>query len=132
MTFQVIAEIGRRRDSFSGTDALPMGVITEAEVLVSSGLYPTMCAEGDRLANDRFFDSVSHAGYELVVVLLDVPDEIAQARRDERGSSQNPSWIKGRVTKTQRLASRWAKHTLDGREPVDILAEQLRPILEGR
>ncbi len=101
-------EIGRRRPGgFSGTDALPMSVINQAEPYVrgkaatETGL---LLAEGARLANKRFLGAAVAAGWQVHLVHLTDP-EVAAARREARGSNQNPSWVRGAATRAANLAA---------------------------
>jgi hypothetical protein len=90
-----------------GTDALPMNVITTAV----EALRPlreadmTIYGEGDRLANMRFFQTALTHGFDLRVAWLDTRESVAAARRVDRGTNQNASWVRGRRTKVLRLAA---------------------------
>lgn len=127
------AQLGVARERFGGTDALAMNAQPAvvawllADVVNGSVGMPAIIAEGDRLANSKFFEAVSHA-FALRVVLLDTPDDVAAARRAARGSSQSDTWIKGRQTKVANLAAKWVapEDRLDGRRSVEELAAQLR------
>lgn len=118
-------ELGVRRASFSGTDAYALNVMPRAVAALPSLLasVPVVLAEGDRLASPRFLDV---AGPDLRLVHIDVPEDVAAARRAARGSNQSPSWLAGRRTKVGRLADRYAGHPgfvrLDGTAPVSDLA----------
>lgn len=108
-TGQVAAvELGRRRPGgFSGTDALPMAVITAAERHIRSGLAaaecPLMLAEGARLANRRFLGAAVEAGWQVHLAYL-FGEVAAEMRRTARGSTQNPVWLAGAATRARRLA----------------------------
>lgn len=108
-TGQVAAvELGRRRPGgFSGTDALPMAVITAAELHLRSGLAgaecPLMLAEGARLANRRFLSAAVAAGWHVDLAYL-FGELAAELRRTARGSTQSPSWVVGAATRARRLA----------------------------
>lgn len=112
------AEIGRTRDSFSGTDALAMDIINKAEQWVATKPYRRLFAEGDRLANERFFNFVIAAGYELRVCWLAASLETVEERRAARstrlGKAQNAGWVKGRETKAERLAELYNAALIDG------------------
>lgn len=110
-------QLGTLRDDFGGTDALALGVQPAAEKFVRGLRVDSLVAEGDRLANDKFFAALVEAGWELQVVWLDVPDELAAQRRAERGSKQNAAWVKGRQTKVLRLAEAWKAVRVDGTQP---------------
>lgn len=125
-------QLGAVRESFSGTDAMAMNV----QPSVLKWLMPMnyfysglpVIAEGDRLANAAFFNQVVANGVNLSVLLMDCPEEEAVRRRAARGSNQNPSWLKGRVTKVQRLSDSFVlpKNRLDATLPVAELALQVK------
>ncbi len=119
-----LVQLGRERADFSGTDSLSMSVMPKAIAALEAGAWPRIVAEGDRLASAKYFQAAEDAGYSLVVVLLEAPEEVCAERRAERGSAQDPSWMAGRRTKVARLAE-WVTLWLDAREPVELLAEQL-------
>jgi hypothetical protein len=104
------AHLGRHRPPFGGTDALSMSIQPKALAWLAGGPAPMVVAEGDRLANRRFFDTVRLVGVDLLVVLLDTPSQVAAGRRAARAGTQNASWVQGRITKTARLAD--AYHAL--------------------
>ncbi len=126
-------QIGAMRDTFGGTDALPLNVQPVVTDWLKTCPYDTILAEGDRLANARFFEAVRAMGWVLTVAYLWTPDDMAAWRRQQRGSAQNPAWVKGRITKVRRLAYTYATAdwTLDGGLPTDALACQLQthPVL---
>lgn len=112
-----VVELGKRRDNgFSGTDALGMTVITQADPFVRDPDFFTpnnLLAEGDRLAVNRFFEALEAGGWELVVGWLSTPRELAAERRRERAERlglelQSPTFIKGRISKVERLADAWS------------------------
>lgn len=119
---------GVARERFGGTDALSMNVMPKAVEWVRTTPAPYIVGEGDRLASPRFFAAAEEAGYTLAVVYLVCPDGLADRRRRERGSRQDPRWLKGRATKVQRLADRYAAHTLDCAEHPTTLARRLREL----
>lgn len=120
-------QLGCEREAFGGTDALAMNVQPLVEAWLRQAPYEAIVAEGDRLANDRFFNAVEAAGWPLTVAWLATPEEHAAQRRRARGSAQNESWLRGRITKVNRLAGRWATPLwmLDGALPLDLLVAQL-------
>jgi hypothetical protein len=124
------AELGRKRASFSGTDALAMDIIDKAIGWVKTRPYTRLFAEGDRLANSRFFVAVKAAGYELTVVYLAVPqgalDERRKARATQVGKEQNAVWVKGRDSKTATLAQLFNAPRIDGTLTSAEVATQLR------
>ena len=106
--------LGWLRPNFGGTDTLGNAAIVSIEPwlpkVAESNLYSILYGEGDRLANDRFFNLCKSIG-EFHLFYLDTDPEIAKLRRYERslatGKEQNPSWVKGRATKHKNLAERW-------------------------
>ncbi len=133
--FGDVSMLGDARAGNPGTDSLEL----QAQPWVIDWLErcptPYVYGEGDRLANDKFFNAVQAAGWTLTVAFLSVPEWEAAARRDSRGSRQNSSWVKGRETKAMRLVERWVslEWVLDGlSSPADIVARlPQHPVLEA-
>jgi len=101
-----VLEIGRRRHEFSGTDALAMNVQPYVQKFVE-GIKPRLLlAEGDRLANAKFFDHLIAIGYDLRIYLI-AGRQRAAMQRELRGSKQDETWLKGRYTKVVRLQERY-------------------------
>ena len=125
-----VCQLGRLRDDFSGTDALSMSVQPIVEEWLRTHQVPTIVAEGDRLANGKFFASAQMAGYKLELVYLSASYPVLESRRRERGSSQNPAWLAGRRSKVQRLVAAWKPtHYIDGERSVDQVAQALRNVI---
>ncbi len=127
-----VTELGAREPGrFGGTDALSMSAIVQAEAWVTDGSWPAgslLMAEGDRLACDRFFNALLAGGWQLRIAHLDVPPEVAAARREARGSAQDPAWVRGRRTKVANLLDRWEGdrlYRLDGEKDPYTLAREL-------
>lgn len=98
------AELGVRRDSFSGTDALGMAVNPDAIEWVSSeSHYGLVLGEGARLANARFLLAAVMAGFTVHLVYVAADPGVLAVRRAKRGSSQNASWVKGAETRARRI-----------------------------
>lgn len=137
----VAAEIGKRRELFSGTDALASSVIDKAAPWIASQPYPLVLAEGARLANKRFLEAAMAGGYHVTLVLLDHPDaEKWRAKRSkEIGKVQNEGWVKGRLSASRNLAT-WAVNSkLAGKDievavghPDAVATLLLQPILDAR
>jgi GTPase SAR1 family protein len=136
-----VVELGKRRESFSGTDAYAMNVQPMVEQWLE-GVRPRMVmAEGDRLANGKFFQRLVDLGYDLTVYHLYGPEQ-AEIRRSERGSHQDPTWLKGRVSKVEKLNFQWlawhlpADLTPSGivelmKDPVSTTLRQARPKVDA-
>lgn len=125
-------ELGRRREAFSGTDALPMNVVVKAEEYMWRGAraYSLILAEGDRLACHRFLTAAAAAGWDVTLVHLDAPAPVLDQRCRERGSTQNAGWRAGRETKAINLFNRMTALgmrtlRLDATAPTDSLATYL-------
>lgn len=123
-------ELGRRRDAFSGTDALGMSVNPRAIEWIGRRPARLVLAEGDRLANTKFLSAARAAGYDVTLVCLDADPATLAARADARGSRQSPAWVRGRVTKAARLAETadaagWRLIRLDATETPSRLAARL-------
>lgn len=107
-----VAELGARRDAFSGTDALSMSVQPKAEEWLHGTNVSHVLAEGDRLANGKFFTAAIAAGWELRIAYLAVSRELAAYRRQARAAElgvqlQSDAWLKGRLSKVERLCMEW-------------------------
>jgi hypothetical protein len=106
-------EIGRQRDQFSGTDALPSNCIDDATAYFATGQAareaPLILAEGSRLAVRRFLVSAVDTGWRVQLLHLH-GEELAAERRAARARwlrrpEQNPAWVKGRRTGCLNLAT---------------------------
>lgn len=101
---QIVAvELGKRRGTFSGTDALAMNAITRAEQLLRETLAPVVLGEGARLGNRRFLEHAVGLGYEVTLYHLTTPH--AEKQRGERGAEQTESWVKGARTRAANIAA---------------------------
>jgi ABC-type dipeptide/oligopeptide/nickel transport system ATPase component len=104
--------LGWLRPNFGGTDTLGNAAIVSIEPWLPTitDSYEILYGEGDRLANDRFFN-LCRANGDFHLFYLDTDPEIAKLRRYERslatGKEQNPTWVKGRSTKHKNLAAKW-------------------------
>ena len=126
-------QLGEMRDGRSGTDALPYNVQPTVVSFMAKDLtvnhsQGAVVGEGDRLANTNFFRQLIYAGWEVDLVLIHVPVEVARRRCFKRRSTQAESWWQGRVTKTVKLAQRWKRFltVVDGTKSTDEVAAHLR------
>lgn len=101
-----VAEIGRQRGDFSGTDALASSIIDKAVPWIATRPYTMLLAEGARLGNKRFLQAAIDTGYRVLLVVLDHPDaeKWREARSWKIGQFQNAAWVKGRLTASLNLA----------------------------
>jgi hypothetical protein len=126
----VVAAGHYRGETFDGADTVPYSGAREAlmywrEVLLGR-------ARLTLLDGDRFSDAGSLAfiracpGVRACVVLLTLPEGVGAARRLARGSHQNETWIRGRVTKAQRFADMLDDRlVLDANRPPEDLADEV-------
>lgn len=121
-------QLGMDRETFGGTDALPMNVNPTAIQFLHETEAPALIAEGDRLANGPFFLAAVEAGWHLTIAYIHVSEQTAQARRKSRGTAQNEAWTAGRYTKVRNLAVEWKRCVwkIDGRRPPEDIAARLQ------
>jgi hypothetical protein len=100
-------ELGRRRGTFSGTDALGMAVMPHAvDWLVNTRSLPALVfGEGARLGTLAFLRLLDErVDHRLTVVHLTADPDGLKVRRAERGSNQDPSWMRGAETRAANAA----------------------------
>lgn len=126
-----IAEIGRQRGDFSGTDALASAIIDKAVPWIKTRPYPLLLGEGARLGNKRFLEAAIETGYRVILVLLDHPDveEWHKARSARIGRFQNAAWVKGRLTASINLADNPPEGTVVWRGHPDDVYEGLAEMI---
>lgn len=70
---------------------------------------PITILDGDRLSNagvwEYFVSKEPITGAQTRILLLDADDETLDARRRLRRSNQNPTWLKGRASKSRNFAA---------------------------
>ena len=133
--------LGRKRDVFSGTDTLSFTALKFMNGLYSAwdslGKFNCVVAEGDRLANGKFFDVAKKNGdLHLLSLELDelVRNERSEARAKENNLEiQNYEWVKSRITKHQKLAKQYGAYRIDctgkGRDKIFVeIAENFSKI----
>ena len=117
-------------EAFDGTDRLSMSCYSDLEkaALYFASKYPdySVLWEGDRLTRNRWITALKEVGAFIRVFCLVADPEVTQARREGRGSTQNESWIKGRISTSHRLAE------MTGAEVVDMTSGQSGPELAER
>lgn len=127
------AEVGRRREEFSGTDALGMAVNPLAISWVATAPFPLLLAEGARLANKAFLYAALTAGYRVTLALLDTDQATLDRRCAERGSHQSVSWRRGAATRARRIAETMELDArvlrLDAAHHISDLAASLRVLV---
>lgn len=123
-----VIQLGKNRKPFGGTDTLSMAVQPMAVSFLKSQRPKIVLAEGDRLANGKFFEAAREIGYQLCLWYLDTPMSLAEARREQRGASQNEIWLKGRERKVLNLLRKWEdrERVLEGWKAPEVLANQIK------
>jgi hypothetical protein len=126
--------LGKKREKFGGTDALPMNAITGVLAELGEQLPNLVIGEGDRLANDRFFSTMRDLGYELCLFYLTANPAILEKRYRARGANQDASWRRGRITKASKLARRWHGDLvkLNATMPIAMNAEHVSSAITDR
>lgn len=132
-----VVQLGEERPPFSGTDTLSMSVQPKVLSWATMPEYSDVLGEGDRLSTASFFGKMQDLGYDLCIVYCEAPNEVVAERRGQRAvqhrlKPQDPTWVKGRVTKMERLANDWATHALGMDRPMNEIlpdAAQL-PVLD--
>jgi GTPase SAR1 family protein len=99
-------EIGRRREAFSGTDALASAIIDKAVPWILHRPCELVLGEGARLGNKRFLESAIEAGYDVTLALLDhdQAEDWRAIRSKQLKRTQNESWVRGRLSASRNLA----------------------------
>jgi hypothetical protein len=109
-----------------------MNIQPKAITWIATHPHQLILGEGDRLATLGFLHAAATAGYDVHLINLEAAPSLTATRCAHRGTTQNPTWVRGRHTKAARLAA-WAEqqpgitvHTLDAAEPVAALTRQAR------
>lgn len=115
-----IIQLGRYRPPMSGTDAMSMSIAPAALEFLRTKPAAKVVAEGDRLAYGRFLDAVGEFA-DVRLILIDAPVEECLRRAAARGSKQNPAWVKGRLTKLDRLVAGRSHTLINGSQPPEVV-----------
>lgn len=102
----VAVELGKRRESFSGTDSLGMSVQPKAVEWIATKPHPLILGEGSRLGTVGFLMAARNSGYKVMLVHLEADAATLAKRRLQRGSKQNEQWMRGAETRARRLTER--------------------------
>lgn len=91
--------LGKHPEGYPGTDTMSQTAIVGVDEWLRAGAdgLGFVVLEGTRLMNKRFVTAALAGGHSLDLFYLYGP-EVARQRREERGSNQNPQWLKGRQT----------------------------------
>jgi len=124
-----VSYIGAFREEFPGTDALALDVQPKVIAWLESYGPHLVLAEGDRLANAKFFLGAQRLGYTLWPVQM-VGKDLAAQRRRERAQAlgrkpQDAQWVRGRVTKCNALTKNFDAMQLHPSLEPEFLAKML-------
>jgi hypothetical protein len=106
---------------FDGADTVPYnGARAAFDYWVEHGLGKRITfLDGDRFSNENAYNWFASTGADVRCIYLEASEQLLAARRAQRGSTQNKSWMKGRGTKAWRFAIRVGKClTLDASLPL--------------
>lgn len=131
-------ELGYRRKTFSGTDALGMSVNPQAIFWAETGganIHDQVWGEGARLANKGFLLALDRHT-DLTVVELVAPRSVLDERCARRGSEQSLSWREGAATRARNLSSDLLMHgvrvhTVEATGPTDDVLTDVQFLLKA-
>jgi hypothetical protein len=119
-----------RGQTFDGGDTVPYTGAREALEYWKAHLLPVArltIFDGDRFSTQPSLDFVRAAGVHVVGVRLFASPETTKARCAARGSNQNETWIKGRVTKANNFAAKIGAYSVS----TDCLAVEVAMSIEA-
>jgi GTPase SAR1 family protein len=124
-----VVQLGSDRTPYGGTDALALDVQPKVTAWLQQERPDMVLAEGDRLANSRFFAAVVGMGYHLWPVYLTGKD-MAAVRRRQRAQElgiqlQDARWVANRNSKNTRLAGDWDALSIHPALPASVLKRLL-------
>lgn len=93
---------------------------TLRELLESTSLT---ILDGDRFSSNPSLDYLREKGATICGVHLQASADAIAARCAARGSNQNPSWMKGRVTKAKNFADRIGARDINADLPANAVFE---------
>lgn len=127
--------------TFDGGDTVPYSGARECLEYWSANLLPALRAtpssltilDGDRFSTGPSLEYLRATGEPIVGVHLTADEATLESRRAARGSNQNATWLKGRVTKAGNFAVAIAAVGFDaGRRPTQELVVLVRGVLAAR
>jgi len=98
--------------TFDGADTVPNdGWVPNLEYwesnILTDSQYQYTIFDGDRFSHANAQKFLEERGVRVLCAHLTASDEVMDARRKERGSDQNPTWLRGRVSKARNFAERF-------------------------
>jgi hypothetical protein len=120
-------------ETFDGADTVPYNGVAAALDYWDEKLRPKMALtifDGDRFSNGPTLARLRTLSKDPLLVHMVAPQEMLDARRNARGSTQNPSWAKGRETKAKNFAGLFPSAVLiDAREPADYILSRVKAVI---
>jgi len=104
--FTVMGDYSDPNEIFPGTDRLSMSVSPVFQDYVKKH-QPEFFLEGDRLVGNGTIDFLIAEGYDVKIWCLSVPASVIQERYVQRGSNQDPKFLKSKATKVSNIRSRF-------------------------
>lgn len=105
-----------RGATFDGADTIPYTGARAALDYWAANLQDVKLTilDGDRFSTQPSLDYVRASGALVLGAYLHASDpDVAEARRVWRGSNQDPTWLKGRVTKARNFAEKVGAQMID-------------------
>lgn len=121
-------------DTFDGGDTVPYSGAREALEYWRDNLLPLAkltIFDGDRFSTQPSLEFVRATGVRVVGVHLTAPDYIIAARCIQRGSTQSPTWMKGRVTKAKNFAEKIGAYNINALGPVAQVVDEIHQVLDN-
>jgi hypothetical protein len=102
--------LGRLRESFPGTDGLSRSTVIAGEAWLRDpeAWHPSfLIGEGATFATRGFLDEL-HRSTHMLLIHLVASSEVVSERFAQRGSNQDPTFVKATVTRSLNTAERLA------------------------
>lgn len=116
-------------NTFDGADTIPYSGAKAALDYWWTYLTPWLTIlDGDRFSNQSMVTYLRDRGCSIHGAYLVLPDDGAE-RRAKRGTQQNPTWVKGRVTKARNFARLINAFTVDASQAPEQVAAQIAGLL---
>lgn len=131
---RLIERLGQPNEAlFSGTDALQRHIQPTIIKWLANCPYEAIVGEGDRLSNRSFFEGALAQGWNVQIILLNCPIQLALQRQLQRGYRVSDKRFKIACTKVSNIMGlSLVSKVFDARLPLDVLIDQLRqqPIMK--
>lgn len=109
--------VGVLRDEYPGTDGLDSASsIAGVEWLRNAALGDLILIEGNKLVTKPFLDELA-TRTDLLMVHLTCPEFVRELRFMQRGSQQDPGWVKNTDTRCRNAFNRYGGLDVDSSDP---------------